>query len=276
LATFKEYKKEIMDAAHDKGIRTALSRAIKSYRANTNEALRKFPHTIEMAEEVLKIKEKAVGEMEELARKACQAIEDNKGKAYIARTADDALDIISKLVGEDKLIVKGKSMTGEEIGLREHLEEKGNEVYETDLGEFIIQKLGSRPMHILSPSIHVPHEDVARLFSKVMGKELSSDSDIAEMVAAAREFLQDYVPRSYADAKYFINLAILKTHARAGITICAKNFYGSLIRKPTTEGYYSLHTGLLECTIEGNPMAISLGIGENTVAIEQNRIHTVQ
>ena len=65
---------------------------------------------------------------------------------------------------------------------------------------------------------------------------------------AAREFLQDYVPRSYADAKYFINLAILKTHARAGITICAKNFYGSLIRKPRDEGYYNLHTGLLNIT----------------------------
>jgi L-lactate dehydrogenase complex protein LldG len=144
-----------------------------------------------MAEEVLGIKEKAVGEMEELARKACQAIEDNKGKAYIARTADDALDIISKLVGGDKLIVKGKSMTGEEIGLREHLEEKGNEVYETDLGEFIIQKLGSRPMHILSPAIHVPREDVARLFSKNLGREFTPDTDIETLVAAARIFLRE-------------------------------------------------------------------------------------
>jgi len=82
-------------------------------------------------------------------------------------------------------------MTGEEIGLREYLEEKGNEVYETDLGEFIIQKMGSRPMHILSPSIHVPREDVARLFSKIMGQEIAPDSDIADMVAAAREYLRD-------------------------------------------------------------------------------------
>jgi L-lactate dehydrogenase complex protein LldG len=191
LATFKEYKKEIMDAAHNEGIRTALSRAIKSYRANTNDALKKFPHTIQMAEEVLKIKEKAVGEMEELARRACQAIEDNKGKAYIAGTAEEALSIISKLVGENKLVVKGKSMTGEEIGLREHLEEKGNEVYETDLGEFIIQKLGSRPMHILSPAIHVPREDVARLFSTTMGREFTPDTDIETLVAAARLFLRE-------------------------------------------------------------------------------------
>jgi iron-sulfur cluster protein len=191
LSISKDYKKEIMGAAHNDRLRLALSRAIKSFRANINEALEKFPHTINMAEEVREIKEKAVGEMEELARQACQAIEANKGKAYIARTADEALTIISNLVGEGKLIVKGKSMTSEEIGLREHLEEHGNEVYETDLGEFIIQQTGSKPMHILSPAIHVPREDVARLFSKVIGQELAADSDIAKLVATAREFLRD-------------------------------------------------------------------------------------
>ncbi|MBA7627542.1 Lactate utilization protein B [subsurface metagenome] len=189
MSVFTEYKKEIMDAAHNDRIRVALSRAIKSYRANTNNALKKFPHTIKMAEEVREIKEKAIGEMEKLAQQACEAIEENKGKAYIAKTADDALNIIEELVGSGKLIVKGKSMTGEEIELREHLEEHGNEVYETDLGEFIIQKLGSRPMHILSPAIHVPKEDVAQLFSKITGQELPPD--IGTLVATARKLLRE-------------------------------------------------------------------------------------
>ena len=191
MSVFTDYKKEIMAAAHNARIRLALSRAIKSYRANTNDALKKFPHTVKMAEEVLEIKEKAIGEMEKLARQASEVIEENKGKAYIAKTVDEALNIVTSLVGSGKLIVKGKSMTGEEIGLREHLEEHGNEVYETDLGEFIIQKLGSRPMHILSPSIHVPREDVAQLFSKVMEQEFPSDTDIATLVAAARIFLRE-------------------------------------------------------------------------------------
>ncbi len=189
MSIFTDYKKEIMDAAHNDRIRVALSRAITSYRANTNDALKKFPHTIKMAEEVKEIKEKAIGEMEELAQQACETIEGNKGKAYIAKTADDALNIIGGLVGRDKLIVKGKSMTGEEIELREHLEEHGNEVYETDLGEFIIQKLGSRPMHILSPAIHVPKEDVAHLFSKITGQEVLPD--IETLVATARKLLRE-------------------------------------------------------------------------------------
>ncbi|TET25405.1 MAG: lactate utilization protein, partial [Dehalococcoidia bacterium] len=190
MSVFTDYKKEIMEAAHNERIGLALSRAIKSYRANTSNALKKFPHTIKMAEEVRQIKDKAVGRMEELARQASEAIEGNKGKAYIAKTAEEALDIIGGLVGSGKLIVKGKSMTGEEIELREHLEEHGNEVYETDLGEFIIQKLGSRPMHILSPAIHVPKEDVARLFSRITGEELPPD-DIGRLVATARKLLRE-------------------------------------------------------------------------------------
>lgn len=190
MSVFSEYKKEIMEAAHNDRIRLALSRAIASYRKNTNSVLEKFPHTIKTAEEVREIKANAIGRMVELAQQAAEAIESNNGKAYIAGTADEALKIIDGLVGQGKLIVKGKSMTGEEIGLREYLEEAGNEVYETDLGEFIIQQLKSRPMHILSPAIHVPKEDVARLFSRITGEELPPD-DIEKMVATARRLLRE-------------------------------------------------------------------------------------
>ena len=190
MSGFSDYKKEIMDAAHDERIRLALSRAIASYRTNVNNALTKFPHTIKLAEEVKEIKERAIGEMEKLAQQASEAIESNHGKAYIARTAGEALEIIGKLTGKGKLIVKAKSMTTEEIGLREHLEEMGNEVCETDLGEFIVQKLHSRPMHILSPAVHVPREDVAELLSKITGENIPKD-DIPRMVATARSLLRE-------------------------------------------------------------------------------------
>jgi iron-sulfur cluster protein len=189
MSQFKAYKTQLMEAARNDRISTALARAIKSYRANTNDALKKFPHTIELAEEVRKIKEDSIGRMRELAEQACETIEGNKGHAYIAETAEEALKIIGGLVGKDKLIVKGKSMTGEEIGLREHLEELGNEVYETDLGEFIIQQLKSKPMHILSPAIHVPKEDVATLLTNITGKKVAPI--IAEEVATVRKLLRE-------------------------------------------------------------------------------------
>ena len=189
MSVFTDYKKELMDAAHDKRIRIALSRAIKSYRTNVNDALKKFPHTLKMAEEVRQIKEESIPRLGDLVEQACEAIRENKGEAYLTRTPDEALEIIDSIVGSGKLIVKGKSLTGEEIDLREHLQERGNEVYETDLGEYIVQLLGIKPMHLLAPAIHVPKEEVAKLLSKVTGKDIPPD--IQAEVATVREILRD-------------------------------------------------------------------------------------
>lgn len=52
---------------------------------------------------------------------------------------------------------------------------------------------------------------------------------------------QDYIPASYAEAEYLINFANLKSHGGSGVTLCAKNHYGSLIRWPVQPGYYDLH-----------------------------------
>jgi len=56
----------------------------------------------------------------------------------------------------------------------------------------------------------------------------------------------DYAPASYVSADYLINLANLKSHNdQAGITLCAKNHYGSLVRKPArSPGYYDMHKDL--------------------------------
>ena len=54
---------------------------------------------------------------------------------------------------------------------------------------------------------------------------------------------RDYLPVSYAEATYLINLACLKGHS-AGVTLCGKNHYGSLIRLPTDAGFYNLHLSL--------------------------------
>ena len=56
----------------------------------------------------------------------------------------------------------------------------------------------------------------------------------------------DYIPESYVRADYLINLANLKSHNDlAGITLCAKNHYGSLVRKPArTPDHFDMHRDL--------------------------------
>jgi hypothetical protein len=52
---------------------------------------------------------------------------------------------------------------------------------------------------------------------------------------------QDFIPQHYAEAKYLINMANLKSHTLAGVTLCAKNHFGSLVRTPPERGFFDLH-----------------------------------
>jgi len=52
---------------------------------------------------------------------------------------------------------------------------------------------------------------------------------------------QDYLPTAFVEAEYLINLASLKAHSGAGVTLCAKNHFGSLWRLPPEKGYYDMH-----------------------------------
>jgi hypothetical protein len=65
----------------------------------------------------------------------------------------------------------------------------------------------------------------------------------------------DHVPVSYANAEYLINIANLKGHYdHGGVTLCAKNHYGSLLRRPDAVDpnvdYYDLHSEMLD-TVPG-------------------------
>ena len=51
----------------------------------------------------------------------------------------------------------------------------------------------------------------------------------------------DYLPTCITDANYLINIASLKGHARAGVTLCAKNHFGSHCRDAADH----LHEGLV-------------------------------
>jgi hypothetical protein len=63
---------------------------------------------------------------------------------------------------------------------------------------------------------------------------------------------QDYIPEPFAGATYLINFPVLKGHS-CGVTVCAKNHYGSLLRCPDgylrgagTLNYYNLHDTLAD------------------------------
>lgn len=186
---FNYKREEFMKWLYDEKRRRGLSRAVYSYTAARDYALSSLPNLDRTRKEVRMIKEAAVEQMDELRKKAAERIVESHGNAYFARDAEEARKIILELVGSNKIVVKSKSLVTEEISLNEALEGKGNRVFETDLGEFIIQIRGEKPTHIINPSVHVPKEEVAETFTKLIGREVKPE--IPELVGIAREYLRE-------------------------------------------------------------------------------------
>jgi L-lactate dehydrogenase complex protein LldF len=114
----------------------------------------------------------------------------NGGKVIWARDAADAVKEITKLLESEKIdkVVKSKSMTTEEIDLNHHLEKKKIKVFETDLGEFIVQTAGEKPYHIVTPAMHKSKEDVAKLYTEKFG--LPPNSTPEEITAYTRKIMR--------------------------------------------------------------------------------------
>jgi iron-sulfur cluster protein len=201
--------KRVHKALADENLQTALTRLM---------GLIKFARQIaftdvdfeSLSKEIRRVKEKSIANLPQLVEQfKAEAIKAG-AVVYEAEDAEDANDYVLKLAQEHKVqhIVKSKSMLGEEIGLREHLEQAGIEVTETDIGEWIVQLAGERPAHIVGPAIHKTIEQVAELISKATGQEFGSDPQA--LLDAARRALR----QTYIDADMGIsgaNIAIAET-----------------------------------------------------------------
>ncbi|SEO42071.1 L-lactate dehydrogenase complex protein LldF [Mucilaginibacter gossypiicola] len=113
------------------------------------------------------------------------------GKVIWANDVEEAqreiLNIIQK--ANAKTVVKSKSMVTEEIHLNEFLENNQIESLETDLGEYIVQLLGQKPYHIVTPAMHLSKEDIAKLFHEKFGTPI--DATPEQITLKARELLRE-------------------------------------------------------------------------------------
>lgn len=113
------------------------------------------------------------------------------GKVIWANDVKEAQEEIQKIIEqhEAKRIVKSKSMATEEIELNHFLEKLGIEAIESDLGEFIIQLLGQKPYHFVTPAMHLSLEDIAKLFHEKF--ETPLDATAEQLTQKARELLRE-------------------------------------------------------------------------------------
>lgn len=111
-----------------------------------------------------------------------------------ARDAAEASKTVLEIASqhEARLVVKSKTMVGEEIHINPALEAAGLKVVETDLGEFIVQLRGEAPAHIITPAVHLSRQEVGQTFQEKLG--VAYTDDIATLTATARKLLrQDFL-----------------------------------------------------------------------------------
>ncbi len=171
--TFLSFFLPVLSAVREAGLRT----------------FQDFTAAIEKGKAIRKESASRLGELLEEFEK--NAIE-NGAKIFWAKDAEAANNYVIELINENKVpyVTKGKSMITEEIGLNDALTENGTDVYETDLGEFIIQLLEKPPFHIIGPAINIPTEEIRDVFMEKAGLK-ESTTDPVELGYAARVFLRD-------------------------------------------------------------------------------------
>src|SRR5690554_5764817 len=113
------------------------------------------------------------------------------GKVLWANDDEEAKQEIWKILkkANAKKVIKSKSMTTEEVDLNEFLEKQGVESIESDLGEYIVQLLGQKPYHIVTPAMHLDLASISKLFNEKFNTPI--DATPEQLTLKARELLRE-------------------------------------------------------------------------------------
>lgn len=177
-------------AVADTELRRKLENATGRHLNHVAETRAEFPPFDTERDTARRIKEDAINRLDELLVELKSRLEANGCKVFLAADAEEARNYIVQLAQDRGVtkVVKGKSMTTEEIALNPALSAVGIEPVETDLGEYIVQLRHETPSHIITPAIHLSREDIGRLFAEKLGIDYTPEPE--KLTAAARERLR--------------------------------------------------------------------------------------
>ena len=181
-----------------RAIRMALDIESSTVRANTQhfnrgryKTVAELPDYDGLKDEARRIKDKSIANLPELIQTVKSSIRARGGHVFVANTAADACRYVQDVCRwrAAKMVVKGKSITSEEIRLNHTLEADGIEVVESDLAEFILQLADEQPSHILAPALHYSRERITALFKRKFETTLPLDTG-EELTFFARQILR--------------------------------------------------------------------------------------
>ncbi len=186
----KLFQKYTLKAVENEQIQQKIDFATSKYYQAQEKGYKKFKNFEAAREYISKIKTEVLENYTEYFNTFKKNFLKKNGKILYAENAEQAQKQILGILLEHnvKTIVKSKSMATEEIELNHFLEKNKIEVWETDLGEFIVQIAEEKPFHIISPALHKSKQDVIKLYKEKFN--IQGEPSINEITEFTRNFLR--------------------------------------------------------------------------------------
>ena len=192
----KEFSRMAGRLTADLRHRGLIQTALRSYETKRDEHKARYQSWGEARQAASEIKWDALNHLDRYLEEFITKLEARGTKVYVAGNDVQARDYILQVARENqvKTIIKSKSMTAEEIDLNDALEHAGCTVFESDLGEYIVQLRKEKPYHLVFPAMHLTREDISQLFTKELGSPPTDSPEALTMIA------RSVMRRNYCEA----------------------------------------------------------------------------
>jgi L-lactate dehydrogenase complex protein LldF len=162
------------------------------YQGKKRPRFKKIPEWEALREAASQIKSNVISNLHNYLLQFEANLKKNGVIVHWAADAKEHNEIVYSILKSKEInqMVKSKSMLTEECHLNEYLEERGIEVINSDLGEYIQQIDEEPPSHIVLPCIHKRKEEIGELFHEHLGTEKGL-SDPTLLTRVARKHLRN-------------------------------------------------------------------------------------
>ena len=211
MTTFaSEFQKKSRQYTSNRGFRAFIQKGLSGYYRKRDENKANFQSWQGARDLAAEKKYEAVNHLDRYLVEFEEKITARGAKVFWAPSAGEARDYVLKVAKDNgvRSIIKSKTMTSEEIHLNDALEKEGYGVFESDLGEYIVQLRKETPFHLVFPAMHLTRREISDLFQKELGSAPTDEPEELTMIA------RNVMRRKYCEADMGIsgaNFAVAET-----------------------------------------------------------------
>ncbi|MCU0771816.1 MAG: LutB/LldF family L-lactate oxidation iron-sulfur protein [Verrucomicrobia bacterium] len=183
--TASHFKRSATQYCHDADHRQRIRTALTGYEVKRDENKSRFQSWEDARQTAAEIKHEVINHLDRYLELFERNLKARGVQVHWASDAREACECIVRIARDNSVrrIIKSKSMTSEEIHLNAALEKEGFDVFESDLGEFIVQLRNEPPYHLVFPSMHLTRHQISETFTEKLGAERVSEPEQLTLIA---------------------------------------------------------------------------------------------